>query len=552
MANGAMRPPLVSVIVATYNRLASVTRLLQLLAEQTLPPDRFEVIVIDDGSATPVAPALSALTTPYPLVVVTQENGGPAVARHTGILRASADLVVIVDDDMRVEPTFLAEHLEAHAGSARRVVLGRLRTEPGARPRLFERARQALLDRQAADVQAGRSTLRGANLYTGNVSLRRADYLAVGGFDPALRLSEDAELGMRLEEHGAEFVLSEPACSWHASDHDRLIPWMRRGVAYGASDARIARKHGMRRATSPWRFLLEVHAVSRPLLLASALSPTLLRPVSWLAVLVATALGRLGAERVAIAGATFAYGLQYFAGVGLEAGTRRRVLAELGEYLSGCAGPELGAIARFGKFLADVRADRAALARADAKYRSAPRRSGLVRESVERIGLQMMIAYRWMRLFRDTGPVLVAKIISRLIRHWYAAELHWDADLAPGVIIVHGTGLVISHAARVEAGCILFQHVTLGESIDAESRMVGAPVLEADVHVGPGATLLGPITIGRGSKIMATALVMRSVPPNSLVETAAPCVHERGARVRAERGELAEAPEAGALDGARS
>jgi serine O-acetyltransferase len=94
-------------------------------------------------------------------------------------------------------------------------------------------------------------------------------------------------------------------------------------------------------------------------------------------------------------------------------------------------------------------------------------------------------------------------------------------------MIVHGMGLAISHAARVARGCILFQNVTLGMGIDPTTRRTGAPTLERNVHVGPGATLIGPITIGEGSKVMAGAVVTRSVPPGSVVETPPPEVRPR-------------------------
>ena len=156
-----------------------------------------------------------------------------------------------------------------------------------------------------------------------------------------------------------------------------------------------------------------------------------------------------------------------------------------------------------------------------------PTASTVLLAMIQKIGLQMMVSYRVMRFFRGIGWTLMAKVLSRRIRRVYGAEIHWDTDLAPGVMIVHGTGLVLSHAARVGPRCILFQHVTLGESMHAETREVGAPILEADVHVGPGATLLGPITIGRGTKITAGALVMQSVPAMSLVETPAATVRSR-------------------------
>ena len=528
--------PAVSVIIATYNRTASLARLLGLLTDQTLPPDQFEVVVVDDGSTPPardaLAPLLAPGALPYALRLVAQANAGPGAARHYAISLARGALLVIVDDDMRIGRDFLAEHLAAHPRDSRRVVLGRLRPEPGTRLPLFERFQIAKIERLAADVARGTRRVGGGDVYTGNVSLPRADYDAVGGFDPSLRLSEDAELGMRLEQAGLDFALSDTAEAWHASDHTSVGQWMRRARAYGASDTRIAAKHGGQPDTSPWRFLFMVSALSRPLLLTAVLAPALAGVLAWVAVGAAMVLAALGAERLALAGTTFVYGLQYFAGVRAEAGARRAAFSGLRQYLNAVRDDALPPVGRILKCAADVCADHDAIRRSDAKYKPAAARAAagparLLPDLVQKIGLQMMAAYRVMRLLRALHLTTLAKIASRVIRHLYAAELHWDADLAPGVVLVHGTGLVVGHGARVGPGCILFQHVTLGESMHPDGHAIGTPVLEADVHVGPGSALLGPITIGRGTKVTANALVMRSVSPMSIVETAPVTVRSR-------------------------
>jgi len=136
---------------------------------------------------------------------------------------------------------------------------------------------------------------------------------------------------------------------------------------------------------------------------------------------------------------------------------------------------------------------------------------------IQKIGLQMMTAVRVMEALDQANVPLLPQMTSRLIRHLYGAEIHWKARFEPGVAIVHGCGLVVSHAAKVGEGCILFQNVTLGESIDPKTRVVGGPTLGRDVHVMPGATILGPITVGDRTKIMAGAVLTCSVPPDSLV-----------------------------------
>ncbi len=179
-------------------------------------------------------------------------------------------------------------------------------------------------------------------------------------------------------------------------------------------------------------------------------------------------------------------------------------------------------------FWRSVRADFGTVQRYRAKYHGDQR--SLLRmpvDAVTRIGFQMMIAMRTMRLLSDAKIPVLPQIASRFIRHAYGAEVHWNTTLCDGIAIVHGTGLVLSHRATVGEGCILFHNVTLGEGIDPETREAGAPTLGRDVHVGPGATLLGPIHVGDGSKIMAGAVLTRSVPPGSLVRPAESVVGER-------------------------
>jgi len=174
-----------------------------------------------------------------------------------------------------------------------------------------------------------------------------------------------------------------------------------------------------------------------------------------------------------------------------------------------------------GRFLDNVAADYRAMETGRGKYRGDGRSfAALPGSLVTRIGFQMTTAVRAMQLLRDARVPFGAQIASRMIRHLYGAEIHWDAELAPGVAFVHGNGLVLSHSSRVGAGCILFHNVTLGETMDPVTKIQGSPTLGANVHVGPGAVLLGPITVGEGSKIMAGAVLTESVPPGSVVRPA--------------------------------
>jgi len=323
-----MSAPRLSLVVATFNRPASLERLLRELVGQTLPPSEFEVVVVDDGSSDPVEARIRGLSVPYALRVVTQANAGAAAARHRGVVEAAGELIVIVDDDMELPSAFLAEHLAQHPAGSRRLVLGRMLAPPGPLP-IFERYHAVMLDRLAEDVRQGRVQPRGIHLFTGNVSFRREDYFTAGGFDASLKQSEDAELGIRLEKAGAEVRLCESAYSIHHSDHTSVEKWMRRAYLYGVWDHRIARKHPDVSAADPWRFLSMVHPVSRPLLLASVGLPRVMAAIAWVGIRCAQALDRLGAARAAVAAATLVYGMQYYRGLRAAVGSLASVRSEL-------------------------------------------------------------------------------------------------------------------------------------------------------------------------------------------------------------------------------
>jgi glycosyltransferase involved in cell wall biosynthesis len=328
VANGSARRhgpsgeahPELTVVVATYNRAALLKDLVADLQNQTLDAGSFEVLIVDDGSKTPAKPVLEGLTTSYALRVIEQANGGPASARHRGIVEAKGDVILIVDDDMRLPATLLSEHLRRHR-EGHSVVLGHIRAAPRLHQMpLFERFHAQQLDRQVAAFRSGLPA-RGVHLCTGNVSFRRAEYLAVGGFDRSLARSEDRDLGIRLERAGARFTFAEDAYTVHESDHTSLEVWLKRAFLYGIYDSRIGAKHDDVPSVSPWRFFFLVHPVSRPLLLATTAVPSAGKVAARGLMALCDWLDEKGLERAALKGTTLVYGIEYFRGMREEAGS---------------------------------------------------------------------------------------------------------------------------------------------------------------------------------------------------------------------------------------
>lgn len=179
-------------------------------------------------------------------------------------------------------------------------------------------------------------------------------------------------------------------------------------------------------------------------------------------------------------------------------------------------------------FVVALRADQRVLQRFQRKYGGSPVGASLASDLVDKVGLQLMGAYRLMRFLSEIDAKLPARVASRLIRHMYGSDIHWNATLDPGVMVVHGMGMAISKSASVGRDVILFQHCTLGEGRHPDTGEVGAPTIEEGAVIGVGAVVLGPITIGRRSKVMPGCVVTRSVPPDSVVEVPQPLVRSRG------------------------
>ncbi len=513
--------PQISVVIATRNRGHLVARLVRQLDAQTLDGSAFEVVVVDDGSDEPVEPMFAGMSCRMSLRMSRIGWSGQGAARHHGAQQARGDILVFVDDDMQVEPGFLAAQLARHRAASRLVVLGHIRPAPGlGRMPLFERYHARQLERWRQGIRAGRIQPRGVHLCTGNVSMPRREYFAVGGFNASLKRSEDRELGIRLEKNGCQFVFADEVESIHCSDHADLSVWRRRAYLYGRFDYRIAGLHRDMGLAHPWRFWALIHPLSRPIVALSLLWPALGRFVGRAAYGAATLADRAGFERPALALVALTYALEYFAGLRDECGSWRALWNDMPAATTGVRA-ELRALR------AAIRADHDMSLHYRRKYHGEAGRSRLIVDLVRKVGFQMLVAYRIMRFFEACRIPLLPQLVSRFIRHAYSAEIHWKTRIAPGVSIVHGVGLVLSHAAEVGEGCILFQNVTLGENLNSTTGRVGAPRLGRNVHVGPGATLLGPIEVGEGSKIAAGVVLMRTVSPASRVTPAEPVVRGR-------------------------
>ena len=142
-------------------------------------------------------------------------------------------------------------------------------------------------------------------------------------------------------------------------------------------------------------------------------------------------------------------------------------------------------------------------------------------------GMTAIIRHRLAHILHRLDARLVARLIAEIAHARTGIDIHPGASIGSGFFIDHGTGVVIGETAIIGDNVRIYQAVTLGARhfpTDDEGKLVKGdarhPIVEDDVVIYAGATILGRITIGRGSTIGGNVWLTKDVPPNSIVTQA--------------------------------
>jgi GT2 family glycosyltransferase len=232
-------PPGFSVIIPTYQRRASLERVLDGLTAQAYPRPLIDVLVICDGSTDGSAEMVRSRRYPFRVRVSEQPNRGPAAARNLGLELARGPLVLFLDDDVVPAPCLLAEHATAHAEASNLVVVGPLLAPVGRRSAWVSWESETL-EQQYQAMYAGEWSPTARQFYTGNASVRLEHLRRAGGFDTRFRRGEDVELGFRLQKLGLRFVFQRAAAASHIAERP-FRSWLHAAYEYGRSDVLLGR-----------------------------------------------------------------------------------------------------------------------------------------------------------------------------------------------------------------------------------------------------------------------------------------------------------------------
>ncbi|MBE2236409.1 MAG: sugar transferase [Caldilineaceae bacterium] len=230
-----------SVVIPVYNGSTVITRCLDALANQTVTPDRYELLVVDDGSTDATAAVVEEWRLAHPhicLALLHQANAGPAAARNLGAKHANAPLLFFTDADCAPTPTWLealaAPFTDPDVAGAKGAYVTEQRA---AIPRFVQAEYEDRYDRMRGQLQID-------FIDTYSAAYRRSIFLENKGFDPIFTTAsvEDQEFSFRLAQKGYRLVFAPDARVSHLHDGD-LGDYFRRKYYIGFWKALMIRWH---------------------------------------------------------------------------------------------------------------------------------------------------------------------------------------------------------------------------------------------------------------------------------------------------------------------
>lgn len=206
---------LLSVIIPTYNGEKKILSVLKSLEAQSFKD--FEVIVVIDGSTDNTQKVLEASQFHLKkLQIVSQANKGRSGSRNTGAKLASTDLLLFLDDDMRLEKKGIEKHLEFHTKN-RAWLMGSALEDETLMQTDIQRYRAFLSRKWNKPFENNPNPLQKHNFFlmAAHLSLPKEQFWQLGGFDEKLTDAEDYDLGKRAIEKGIQIYFNPEIIGWH-------------------------------------------------------------------------------------------------------------------------------------------------------------------------------------------------------------------------------------------------------------------------------------------------------------------------------------------------
>ncbi len=246
-AAGAFEP-CVSIVIPVYNRASEIGACLEALLALNYPPDKREIIVVDDGS-TDETPAV---VRNYRVKLIELfQNRGQSAARNVGAAAATGEIIAFIDSDCIADPDWLHELLPYFQDI--RVALAGGYVDSFYQESWLDRYEEVQSPLNMGKEGAfGTSAASDFYVPTCNVLIRKNAYMKAGGLDEGLRLGEDVDLCWRLKGKGHR-LLYVPRGRVRHKHRNRFWDIFTRRFDYGTSEAFLFTRHKQVRKKFPWK-----------------------------------------------------------------------------------------------------------------------------------------------------------------------------------------------------------------------------------------------------------------------------------------------------------
>lgn len=268
--------PSFSIIIPTYERPAQLATCLQSLARQNYPPEKFEVVLVDDGGAQSLESVIEEFRERLNVSLLRQQNTGPAGARNFGAAHARGQFLAFTDDDCAADKDWLRALSVYFNRTPDRLIGGRTLNALSLNP--YAETSQLIIEVVYSHFNANPND---ASFFaSNNFALSAERFRELGGFNSSFTTSEDREFCDRWLARGFGMTYAPEATIYHAHNLTLSALW-RQHFAYGRGALRF---HRARSANGHGRFKPDLNFY-RKLLCASASRTPMTRAVQLTALL---------------------------------------------------------------------------------------------------------------------------------------------------------------------------------------------------------------------------------------------------------------------------
>ncbi|MDP8299341.1 MAG: glycosyltransferase [Candidatus Tantalella remota] len=241
----------ISVSIITYNRKDLLRDVIRSLEEQSYPKDKYELVIVDDGSTDGTQEVMEELIEGSfcNIRYLRQDvNRGKSAVRNISVENAKGEIILFLEDDTIADPRLLEEHIKSHRSEpGEKIAVAGLeivkeisiRTPFG---RYLKQSSKRFFDNVHDLIETGdKDMFKG--FITFNLSIHRSFLMEEGMFDPAFKyFCEDIELGYRLSKKGLKMKYNPDACIFNVHP-PRFDEHCRRNINRGEFSVKLAEKH---------------------------------------------------------------------------------------------------------------------------------------------------------------------------------------------------------------------------------------------------------------------------------------------------------------------